>query len=285
MKHVIVVSAAVLMPGITSVALAASGEDSDTPTVSSGTAVAAQTASGSGDASGSSPLAAAIAGDLSANVAFTSDYRFRGISQTDRDFAVQGGLDYVTHSGVYIGTWASNVDNFNPSLYTGDNGAQAEVDLYAGYGRDLGDHWSMDINALYYYYPGASTAGPNNEIDFWEYTPSISYSDDDLSATLGVSYSHNYYGQSGHSFYPALDFSSPLTGWLTLAGHAGYQTIHDNRAWGTPDYADWKIALSTNQFGLNWEAAYIDTSLSDQDCFGGLNTCGATAVGTISKSF
>ncbi|RJS91883.1 TorF family putative porin [Salinisphaera sp. Q1T1-3] len=249
-------------------------------TVASGSAMAA-----TDNSTTDSALLDAVKGSVSANVAFTTDYRFRGISQTDRDFAIQGGFDYTMNSGFYLGTWASNVDNFNPSPYTGDNGAQAEVDLYGGYDYAINDQWSAGINVLYYYYPGASTAGPNNEIDFWEYTPSVSYTGQSLSATLGVSVSSDYYNESGTSYYPAFDVSTPLTDWLTLAAHVGYQGIEDNDVWGTPDYTDWKIALSTEQFGLNWEVAYIDTDLSDQDCFGGLNTCGATAVGTISKSF
>jgi len=227
----------------------------------------------------------AVEGTVSANVAYTTDYRFRGISQTDRDFAIQGGFDYAMNSGFFLGTWASNVDNFNPSLYTGSNGAQTEVDLYGGYGYSISDKVAVAVQALYFYYPGASTAGPNNQINYWEYTPSISYSDDNLSASLSVSYSHNFYSQSGHSFYTNGTISSPLTSWLTLGAHAGYQTIHDNDAWGTPDYADWSISLATDQFGLNWKVAYVDTDLRDDDCFGGANTCGSTAVGTISKSF
>ncbi|WP_423822775.1 TorF family putative porin [Salinisphaera sp. SPP-AMP-43] len=227
----------------------------------------------------------AFKGSLTANVAFTTDYRFRGISQTDRDFAVQGGFDYAMDSGFYLGTWASNVDNFNPNPYNGDNGAQAEVDLYGGYGTALSDQLSFDFNVLYYYYPGASTAGPNPEIDFWEFTPSVTYAEDNLSATLGLSYSGDYYGESGDSFYPKFGFSSQLNNWLTFGGHVGYQVVDDNDAWGTPDYLDWSLSLATDQFGLNWKVAYIDTDLSGGDCFGGANTCGATVVGTISKSF
>lgn len=77
----------------------------------------------------------------------------------------------------------------------------------------------------------------------------------------------------------------PLSDYLALGLHAGYQTIDDNDAFGTPDYADWSISLTTSMIGLDWSVAYVDTDLSYDECFGGDNLCGATAVGTISKSF
>ena len=70
---------------------------------------------------------------------------------------------------------------------------------------------------------------------------------------------------------------------LTLGAHAGYQTVDDNELY-FEDYADWSISLGTTQFGLDWSVAYVDTDLDDAAC-GGANICGATAVGTISKSF
>lgn len=229
--------------------------------------------------------ASAIAAEASANVAFTTDYRFRGISQTDKDFAVQGGFDYAWDSGFYIGTWASNVDNFSPSPIDGTGGAQAELDFYGGYTRALTDNISFDISALYYYYPGASTANDQADIDYAEYVPSITYSDDNLSATLSIAYSDDFYGETGDAFYYGADFEFPLTDYLSLGAHAGYQTIDDNENWGTPDYTDWSISLSTSMFGLDWSVAYIDTDLSDSECFGGSDLCDATAVGTVSKSF
>lgn len=227
----------------------------------------------------------ALKGKVSANVAYTTDYRFRGISQTDRDFAIQGGFDYAMNSGFYLGTWASNVDNFAPSVVDGSNGAQTEVDLYGGYGYNITDTVALDINALFYYYPGASQAGDQKDINYVEYTPGISYTGKNMSASFSVSYSPDFYAGSGHAFYYNTQFAFPLESWLTLDAHAGYQNIEDNEQWGTPSYTDWSIALETDQFGLNWKVAYIDTNLDDDECFGGANICGATAVGTISKSF
>lgn len=228
-------------------------------------------------AAGLMTVSGIAAAEISANVAFTNDYRFRGISQTNEDFAVQGGFDYAHESGFYAGTWASVVDNFF--------GANSEVDLYAGFGGAMSDSLSWDLNVLYFYYPGASTAGGNPEINFVEVTPGLSYSADSFSSSFSVSYSPDYFGESDTSFYYNLGVDIPLSGGLGLGLHAGYQTVDDNDAWGTPDYTDWSVSLSKSMGGLDWSLAYIDTDLSDTECFGGPDDiCAAAAVLTVGKS-
>lgn len=62
---------------------------------------------------------------ISANIGYFSDYRFRGVSLSDEDFALQGGIDVTHSSGFYVGTWGSSIEPFN--------GAEMELDLYGGY--------------------------------------------------------------------------------------------------------------------------------------------------------
>lgn len=214
--------------------------------------------------------------DVSGNIAFTTDYRFRGISQTDEKFAVQGGFDVAHESGLYAGTWASNVDNFN--------GADTELDLYAGYGFGLTDALALDFNVLYFYYPGASTAGGTPEINYVEYTPGISYSTDLFSGSFSVSYSPDFYAESGDSFYYNLSGDVPLAAGFSLGAHAGYQNIEDNAAFGTPSYTDWSLSINKSLAGLDFSLAYVDTELSDRECFGGSGLCDATAVLSVAKS-
>lgn len=84
---------------------------------------------------------------LSANAAIVSDYRFRGISLSDRDPAVQGGIDVSMDNGLFVGSWASTVAD------TG--GSNVELDLYGGYaGSAAGLDYS--VTALGYLYPGGS---------------------------------------------------------------------------------------------------------------------------------
>ena len=83
-----------------------------------------------------------IPGDLSANVAIATDYYFRGLSQTDHGPAVQGGFDWsmglTDMIGVYVGTWASNV-NYNVATAGGSvDGGVLELDVYGGFVRCWG---------------------------------------------------------------------------------------------------------------------------------------------------
>ena len=105
-------------------------------------------------------LAAAVASTLaapaayaqfSANIGAVTDYRFRGISQTLGKPALQGGLDYAHSSGLYVGTWASTVSK---DSYT--NGKGLEVDIYAGWKKEVAKDWTIDVGALYYWYPSAT---------------------------------------------------------------------------------------------------------------------------------
>ena len=96
---------------------------------------------------------------VSGNVALTTDYAFRGISQSDESPAVQGGFDAAFgDSGVYAGAWASNI-NF------GTGGANLELDLYGGYKFAVGGI-AMDVGVIGYFYPGASD--DTAELDYYE---------------------------------------------------------------------------------------------------------------------
>src|SRR5690242_3455072 len=90
---------------------------------------------------------------VTGNLSFVSDYRFRGISQTFEGPAIQGGLDYSHASGLYAGTWGSNVSGLQYP-----NGASMEWDFYGGYKFAAGP-LNLDVGALYYWYPGAYYSG------------------------------------------------------------------------------------------------------------------------------
>ena len=85
------------------------------------------------------------ANEVEANIALSTDYVFRGFSQTDENPAISGGFDYAFDSGFYLGTWASNVDFGNDT--------SIEIDLYAGYAFDLTDSVSLDLSAVQFIYP------------------------------------------------------------------------------------------------------------------------------------
>jgi len=89
---------------------------------------------------------------ITGNAGLFTDYRFRGISQTHRRPAIQGGIDVSHSSGLYLGNWNSNVDS---AFY---NGANIEMDFYGGYKLPAGP-LTLDFGALYYHYPGSGAGG------------------------------------------------------------------------------------------------------------------------------
>ncbi len=128
--------------------------------------------------------------EITANVSAVTNYYFRGITQTADSAAVQGGFDYSQESGLYAGVWGSNVD-FGGKEST-------EVDLYSGFGGDIGDTGaSYDLGAIYYAYPGAGGDMQGGDLDYAELY---------VGASMGMfsaSFNYNVWGEvtgTGNSF-------------------------------------------------------------------------------------
>lgn len=216
-------------------------------------------------------IASAHAGRLpiSANIGLVSDYVFRGISQTDDNVAIQGGLDYAHKSGFYLGTWASNID-FN------DPNANAEIDGYGGFKIDFWGSYNIDMGVAYYGYPGK-----NSTYAYTEYYLGGSYDRFSLKAY----YSDDFFARSGQSVYLDLSADFPLPYDFSLGLHGGYQWVTNNAKFGARDYADWRVGINREIIGLNLGVAYSDTNLSKNECFSGTDLCGARAVVRVSKVF
>jgi hypothetical protein len=132
-----------------------------------------------------------LPGGLSGNVAVYSDYSFRGISQTQRDAAIQGGVDWNHDSGLFVGFWGSPVDFTNAS---GTRNAYMESDWYGGFQGAI-DSWSYKLSSTYFYYPGAST------FDYWEFGAFTGYDLGFMSLSTGVIGSPDYFGSLGTGVY------------------------------------------------------------------------------------
>ena len=195
---------------------------------------------------------------ITGNIGFFSQYIFRGLTQTDRDPALQGGLDYAHSSGIYLGTWGSNIswlkENFStpPATIAGtySRGGSLEWDFYGGYKMSFGD-FGVDLGTLYYWYPGgisaaAQAATPTLEVpkaDTWEVYGAVSWKW--LSAKLSVSVMDKTFGvkdTAGTTYLdlsanvPLGDFYKPLTG-LTLNAHWGWQNYRGTDPRNGPYYA------------------------------------------------
>lgn len=191
-------------------------------------------------------------GTVSANVALTTDYYFRGISQTDNDGALQGGFDWSHDSGIYAGVWGSNVD-------FGDT--HIELDTYLGFANEIGDTGiGYDLSFLRYNY---------NDADFEtnEYTVGLSYS----YFSASYSYSDDWYDSGESSNYVSLGFDYDLPNDFALSASVGksFGDAYDKDEMGTStdyDYVDYKVAVSKDYYGLNWEIAYVGNDLDRDEC-------------------
>lgn len=213
---------------------------------------------------------------VSGNVALTSDYRFRGLSQTSEGPAIQGGFDVESSTGFYIGTWGSNVGFGDGSM---------EIDYYAGYAGEFGKGFGYDVGYIYYDYP----QGSEDNLDFDEWYASVSYGD----LTVGGAYTSEFTGDSGSAAYGYVDYSFgldkldlPTT--MSIDVHVGYQKLgtnifnpeHDN-------YTDYSVGVSKDALGLTWSLAAVGTNLSRTECKRAdfdTTDCSLTSVFTVSKS-
>lgn len=192
--------------------------------------------------------AAAPESSLSFNVGATSDYRYRGISQSRLKPAVQGGIDYADKSGLYVGAWSSSIKWIKDA--GGDAGM--ELDLYAGYKGAVGDV-SYDLGFLRYEYPSNKLAVSANTNEVYG------------AVTMGpatLKYSHaisNLFGfaDSKNSYYVDLSGTFDLGSGFSLVPHVGYQSVKNNSAFSYTDYA---LTLGKDLGnGLSATAALIGT--------------------------
>jgi uncharacterized protein (TIGR02001 family) len=193
--------------------------------------------------------------DLSFNAAVTSDYRYRAISQTRLQPALQGGADFVHNSsGLYAGAWASIIKWTSDAGGSGD----AEIDLYAGKRGELAAGLGYDLGVLRYLYPsnGLGAVPGFANADTTEIYGQLSW------GPASLKYSHaltNLFGFADSKDSGYLDLAANLEagqGWVVNL-HAGRQRIAHN---GAASYTDWKVGL-TRDFGIVTGAvAYVGSN-------------------------
>src|SRR5690606_33939082 len=105
-------------------------------------------------------MAADAESSTTGNVTVVNDYLFRGLSQTNRDPALQAGLEYDHASGWYVGGWGSSISWLSDTSAPGVRvSSSVELDVYAGYRAKVGDDWTLDGGLYEYYYPGSYPHG------------------------------------------------------------------------------------------------------------------------------
>jgi hypothetical protein len=219
---------------------------------------------------------AQVTGNLSA----ATDYRFRGISQTQNSQAFQGGIDYSHASGLYVGNWNSNVSN---KLYTDSNGL--ESDVYAGFKKEVVKGVTVDVGSYNYIYSRSTDRfGSNsntNEVFGAVTTGPVTLK---YSQSLG-----DYFGavNSKNSKYVQADVKMPIMAKLTADAHIGRVLITNNK---TNNFTDVNFGVTYNLAGFGVGAHYftnrgLSASTKLADTVAGEKLYKNAFLVSVSKSF
>ena len=248
---------------------------------------------------------AAPAITISGSATLTSDYRFRGVSQSDEGMAVQGGFTIAHDSGFYAGAWGSNLAGWGTF-----GGANMELDLIAGFKFPVGEG-TLDTGLTWYMYPSGA-----DETDFAELYAKLSGTVGGLGLTAGVAYAPKQEalgnafpvgapadpGDKEDNLYLSGDATYGISGApITLKAHIGYSD--GNPGLGpngtsvapTGTYFDWLLGVDIVPIsGLTLSAAYVDTDISEAEAnlirpnfatLAGNSISDATVVFSVTASF
>ena len=205
-----------------------------------------------------SAIAAESPHSIAYNVGVTTNYLFRGVSQSQGDPAISGGVDYSHASGFYAGAWASTQKWVEDGGYKADS--NLELDLYGGYKGAMGDV-GYDVGLVTYYYPGDQMAAPATDPDTTELYLGMSWKT--LSLKYSYTVSDRFVGWSTTagdktkgSYYLDLSGSHDLGNGWGVVGHIGYQDVKDNDA---ASYTDYKLGVTKDVGFGTVTMAYTDT--------------------------
>lgn len=224
-------------------------------------------------AAGAAQAAVATTG----SVAFTTDYKFRGISQSNTNAAVQGSMTMAHDSGVYFTAWGSSIANANGGM---------ELDTLLGYAGTSGDI-GYDVGVMRYNYPGND--GSAGKLSYNEVYGAVSAK----GAKLGVAYSDDYYAESGKFLYVYGSYATEVYKGFGVTASVGLNQFDDaaglqkagipNSGSNEDSYLDYKIGVTKSVEGIGFELAYIGSDVASADDTTNLGE--GVAVLTATKSF
>lgn len=199
------------------------------------------------------PTAPPPAATFTGGATLVTDYRFRGLSQTDENVAIQGTGTIAHQSGFYASFWASSIGKYIA------NGSNLELDLIAGYKKTVAGT-TIDGGVLYYVYP--ANGGVNT--DFFEPYITIGHTYGPISAKAGGNFAWKQSGlgltddrRAGAYGYGELAVAIPNTP-VTVTGHLGHSFIRNYITFGRT-YTDWSVAAAYTYRNVTVTGAYVDT--------------------------
>jgi uncharacterized protein (TIGR02001 family) len=215
------------------------------------------------------------ANEISFNAALTSDYRYRGISQTRLKPALQGGADWVNNpTGFYAGVWGSTIK----WVKDGGGDGSIEMDLYAGNRGELGDGFTYDVGVLAYVYPSNDLKPSANTRELYA---QVGFGPASLKYSYAFSNLFGFADSKGSAYYDFQVNQEIVDGYI-LNLHVGRQNVEHNKA---ASYSDWKVG-ATKDLGVATVAlAYIKTTSNAYIAPNGKNLGRGGLVLTVSKTF
>ena len=250
---------------------------------------------------------------VSGAATIASDYRFRGVSQSDQEMAVQAGVTIAHESGLYVGAWGSNLAGWGTF-----GGANMELDLIGGYKAKLAQNATLDVGLTWYMYPGGA-----DKTDFAEPYAKLTGTTGPATLTAGVAYApkqealgrwYNTGAAAAAGVYDrpgAKDDNLYLwgDGAMAIAGTPLTAKAHVGHSWGqrglgpnatavspTGEYWDWSLGADATWKNLTFNVSYIDTDISNREASylrpsfskgqdGTGNIAGSTIVVSLSAAF
>ncbi len=202
---------------------------------------------------------------INGSATVVSDYRFRGISQTDKRAAVQGGITLTHASGVYASVWGSSVDDY----VTASTQAHQEIDLIMGVKKTFGGT-TVDLGALYYLYPKSKLLGDLSSSNFIEPYIAVSHTLGPVTAKATVNWAPkqkalalNQVGPKQDNLYLAGDLSASIPNTpIGLTAHLGHSK---GPSWLATtgrgnSYTDWAVGATATFKALTLGIQYVDTN-------------------------
>jgi len=202
------------------------------------------------------------ANPLSFNVSLTTDYRYRGISQSRLKPALQGGADYALPNGFYVGTWGSTISWIKDAgtIAGVDTGsAPVEIDFYGGYKGEIQKDFTYDVGVLQYYYPGNHLGNLAANANTFEVYGALTF------GMFTAKYSHsltNLFGSVDSKGSGYLDLSATIDAGngFTVVPHIGHQKVKN---WDNGSYTDYSLTVSKDAAGFTWSGALVGTDAKD----------------------
>lgn len=188
---------------------------------------------------------AAAEGEFSGNVALSTDYVWRGVSQSNGDMAISGGFDY-SNGMFYAGVWASNVD-FDDASDT-----NVELDFYGGVAGEFSNGLGWDLGLIYYTYPDAE----DEDLDFLELTAALSY---EFEGGLGLG-GAVFYDPDNKNTYIEATAGYALTEAFGVDASVGNYSFD-----GGGGYTNWSIGGTYSALGFDFDLRYWDTDIDASD--------------------